>query len=145
MGGTHPTASGTGLLHVSVDPLPAGAEVRLVQVADQPGSQLNYIVDHAPIDPTQPVAIDVSQPGFVRVELYASNGTPIAFSNRIYLKSLQCDVNQDARVDIGDVQSVAGAFNLSVPPAPQAYDLHRDNIIDVRDILLASQCWLVGR
>lgn len=145
MGGTHPTAPTTGLLNVSIDPLPAGAQVRLVQVAEQPGSQLNYIVDHALIDPTQPVAIDISQPGFVRIELYTSSGTPIAFSNRIYLKSLQCDVNQDMQVDIGDVQSVAGAFNLSVPPAPQAYDLHRDNIIDIRDILLVSQCWLASR
>jgi hypothetical protein len=145
MGGAHPTASGIGLLHVSVDPLPPGAQVRLVQVADQPGSQLNYIVDHAPIDPSQPVAIDISRPGFVRVELWSVDGVPIAFSNRIYLKAVQCDVNQSAGVDIVDVQLVAGAFNQTVPPAPVAYDLLRDNRIDVRDVTLAAQCWAARR
>ena len=145
MGGTHPTAPGTGLLHVSLDPLPPGAQVRLVQVADQPGSQLRYIVDHAPIDPSQPVALDISRPGFVRVELWSVDGVPIAFSNRIYLKNVQCDVNQSAGVDIVDVQLVAGAFNQTVPPAPAVYDLQRDNRIDVRDVTLAAQCWAARR
>ncbi len=145
MGGTHPTASGTGLLSVSVDPLPPGAQVRLVQVADQPGSQLTYIVDHAPIDPSQPIALDVSRPGFVRVELWSVDGAPVAFSNRIYLKNVQCDVNQSTGVDIVDVQLVAGAFNQTVPPAPAAYDLLRDNLIDVRDVTLAAQCWAARR
>ena len=86
MGGTHPTEPGTGLLQVFVDPLPAGAEVRLVQVKDRTGNQLNYVVDHEPIDPSQPIAIDISRPGFLRVELWSSDGVPIVFSNRIYLK-----------------------------------------------------------
>jgi len=145
MGGTHLVAPGTGLLHVTVDPLPPGAQVRLVQVADQPGSQLTYIVDHAPIDPSQPIAIDISRPGFVRVELWSADGNPIAFSNRITLKNVSCDVNQSAGVDIVDVQLVAGAFNQTVPPAPAAYDLLPDNRIDVRDVTLAAQCWAARR
>lgn len=141
MGGSHPTAPGTGPLQVTVAPLPAGAQVRLVQVADQPGGQLHYVVDHQPIDPSQPVAIDISRPGFVRVELWSAAGEAIAFSNRIYLRNLQCDVTQDGAIDIADVQSVAGAFNRTVPPAPARYDLHPDGLIDVRDVLLAEQCW----
>ena len=142
MGGMHPTEAGTGLLQVVVDPMPDGAEVRLVQVEDQPGNQLSYIVDHEPIDPNQLVAIDMRRPGFVRVELWSSGGVPIAFSNRIYLKDLSCDVNKDFLVSVADVQTVAGAFNLSAPPASPAYDLRPDGIIDVRDIVLATQCWL---
>ena len=141
MGGSHPTAPGTGQLQVTVAPLPAGAQVRLVQVAQQPGNQLSYIVDHQPIDPSQPVAIDISRPGFVRVELWSALGEPVAWSNRITLRSLPCDVTQDGEIDIADVQSVAGAFNQSVPPAPARFDLHPDGRIDVQDVVLAEQCW----
>mgnify|MGYP001180965808 FL=1 len=143
MGGAHSTAPGTGQLQVTVAPLPAGAQVRLVQVAQQPGSNLSYIVDHQPIDPSQPVAIDISRPGFVRVELWSASGEPIAFSNRIYLRSLQCDVTQDGEIDVTDVQVVAGAFNQTVPPAPARYDLRPDGVIDVHDIVLAAHCWQV--
>jgi hypothetical protein len=141
MGGSHPTAPGSGQLQVTAAPLPAGAQVRLVQVAQQPGNQLTYIVDHQPIDPSQPVAIDISRPGFVRVELWSAGGEPIAFSNRITLHSLQCDVTQDGEMDVTDVQRVAGAFNQTVPPAPARYDLHPDGLIDVQDVTLAAQCW----
>jgi hypothetical protein len=81
----------------------------------------------------------------VRVELWSVDGAPVAFSNRIYLKNVQCDVNQSTGVDIVDVQLVAGAFNQTVPPAPAAYDLLRDNLIDVRDVTLAAQCWVARR
>ena len=90
-----------------------------MQVAQQPGTQLSYIVDHQPIDPSQPVAIDLSQPGFVRVEFRSVTGNgSIAFSNRIYLQHPRCDVNQDGAIDITDVQSVVGVLNQTVPPAP---------------------------
>lgn len=141
MGGSHPVMPGSGQLLVTAAGLPAGAQVRLVQVAQQPGTQLSYIVDHQPIDPSQPVAIDLSQPGFVRVELWSAGNEPIAFSNRIYLQHPRCDVNQDGAIDITDVQSVAGAFNQTVPPAPARYDLHPDGRIDVQDVTLAAQCW----
>ncbi len=141
MGGFYSIAPGSGQLQVTATPLPAGAQVKLVQVANQPGGQLNYIVDHQPIDPSQPVAIDTSRPGFVRIELWSASGEPIAFSNRIYLRSLQCDVTQDGVVNIVDMQSVAGAFNQTVPPAPERFDLHPDGVINVRDVVLAEQCW----
>jgi hypothetical protein len=59
-----------------------------------------------------------------------------------YAPAVACDVNGDAAVDIADVQAVAGAFNQTVPPAPAAYDLHPDGLIDLQDVVLAAQCWL---
>ncbi len=87
MGGTHPVQSGALPLRVIVDPLPAGAQVRLVQIALTPGRELIYIRDHEVINSGQPVMIDVSQPSFVRAELWTADNQPMAFTNRIALES----------------------------------------------------------
>jgi hypothetical protein len=130
-------------LHVILDPLPAGAQVKLVQQLLQPGTGLTYLVDHQIIDPTLPVMIDVSQPSQVRVEVWSSDGRMMAFSNRIVIRPLQCDANSSGYVDIADVQVVAGAFGQIVPPAPARYDLRPDGRIDLWDIIAAGECWLV--
>jgi hypothetical protein len=66
----------------------------------------------------------------------------MVFSNRIIIKNLQCDSNSSGQVDIADVQSVAGAFGLAVPPAPSRYDLRPDGMIDLWDVLAAGECWM---
>jgi hypothetical protein len=88
MGETAYFAGGSAPLKVIVDPLPAGAVVKLVQVISQPGDELTYVVDHQPIDMRQPAWIAVNQPGFVRVELWSARGEPLAFSNRIVIAPL---------------------------------------------------------
>jgi len=141
MGSVYPTRPGTEALHVILDPLPAGAQVKLVQQLLQPGTELVHLIDHQVIDPTLPVMIDVSQPSQVRVEVWSAGGQMMAFSNRILIQNLQCDANNDGQVNIVDVQSIAGAFGQSVPPAPTRYDLRPDGIIDLWDVLAAGECW----
>ncbi len=85
MGQTAHLPRGHALLQVLIDPLPADAVVKLVHVARQPGPELVYLIDHQPIDVTQPIRIDVNRPGFVRVELWSARGEPMAFSNRIMI------------------------------------------------------------
>jgi hypothetical protein len=143
MGSVYPARAGMQPLHVILDPLPAGAQVKLVQQLLQPGTGLTYLVDHQIIDPTLPVMIDVSQPSQVRVEVWSSDGRMMAFSNRIVIRPLQCDANSSGYVDIADVQVVAGAFGQIVPPAPARYDLRPDGRIDLWDIIAAGECWLV--
>jgi hypothetical protein len=143
MGSVYPARAGMQPLHVILDPLPAGAQVKLVQQLLQPGTQLTYLVDHQIIDPTQPVMIDVSQPSQVRVEVWSSTGQMLAFSNRIVIKPLQCDTDSSGQVNIADIQVVAGAFGQAVPPAPASYDLRPDGRIDLWDITAASECWLL--
>lgn len=86
MGDTARPSGSRAPLTVVVDPLPAGAVVKLVQVLRQPGDELTYVVDHQPIDPAQPVWIDSSRPSFVRVEVWSVAGEPLAFSNRLSLE-----------------------------------------------------------
>ncbi|HSN74023.1 MAG TPA: hypothetical protein VL334_02890, partial [Anaerolineae bacterium] len=142
MGSVYPARAGMQPLQVILDPLPAGAQVKLVQQLLQPGTQLTHLVDHQIIDPTLPVMIDVSQPSQVRVEVWSSDGRMMAFSNRITIQPLQCDTNSSGQVDIADIQVVAGAFGQTVPPAPASYDLRPDGQIDLWDITAASECWL---
>ncbi len=142
MGSVYPARPGAEALHVILDPLPAGAQVKLVQQLLQPGTELVHLIDHQVIDPTQPVMIDVSQPSQVRVEVWTADGRMMVFSNRIIIKNLQCDSNSSGQVDIADVQSVAGAFGLAVPPAPSRYDLRPDGMIDLWDVLAAGECWM---
>ncbi|HSN74722.1 MAG TPA: hypothetical protein VL334_06460, partial [Anaerolineae bacterium] len=59
MGSVYPARPGMQPLQVILDPLPAGAQVKLVQQLLQPGTQLTHLVDHQIIDPTLPVMIDV--------------------------------------------------------------------------------------
>ncbi|MER2599003.1 MAG: hypothetical protein ABTQ73_05745 [Caldilineales bacterium] len=145
MGGIYPMQPGTKPLHVTVNQLPAGAQVKLVQQALIPGTELTHLVDHLLIDPTQPILIDVSQPSQIRVEVWSATGQPIAFSNRILVKALQCDVDSNTTVDIADVQRVAGAFGQSVPPALAAYDLRPDGSINLWDVITAAECWQAYR
>lgn len=142
MGSVYPTRPGTEALHVILDPLPAGAQVKLVQQLLQPGTELVHLIDHQVIDPTLPVMIDVSQPSQVRVEVWSASNQMLAFSNRILIENLQCDANNDSQVNIVDVQTIAGAFGQSVPPAPTRYDLRPDGIIDLWDVLAAGECWM---
>lgn len=83
MGETARPPTARAPLTVVVDPLPVGAVVKLVHVLRRPGDELAYVVDHQPIDPTQPVWIDSSRPSFVRVEVWSAAGEPLAFSNRL--------------------------------------------------------------
>jgi hypothetical protein len=142
MGSVYPTRPGMQPLHITVDPLPAGAQVKLVQQRLQPGTTLIHLVDHQIVDPTQPVMIDVSQPSQVRVEVWSASNQMMAFSNRIVIQPLQCDTNNNGQLDIADVQVVAGAFGQSVPPAPARYDLRPDSVIDLWDVTAAAECWL---
>ena len=141
MGGVHRVQPGTAALFITLDPLPSGAQVKLVQYRLQPGTELSYVVDHALVDPSQPVAVDTSQPSALRVEVWSADGQPIVFSNRITINTLSCDVNQSGAVDIADVQTIAAAFGQTVPPAPAAYDLRADGRIDLGDVVIAGQCW----
>jgi hypothetical protein len=65
----------------------------------------------------------------------------MAFTNRLTLEPLSCDVNGDSAVTIADVQSVAGAFGSTAPPAPASLDLWPDGVIDLKDIMRAGDCW----
>lgn len=141
MGSVFPLTSGIQPLQITIDPLPAGAQVKLVQQLLQPGTELTYLVDHAVVDPSQPVMLDVSQPSQVRVELWSATNQPLAFSNRIIINTLQCDVNSSGAVDIADVQTVAHAFGNTVPPTSAALDLRVDGRIDLWDVLAAAECW----
>lgn len=143
MGGVHAVQPGALPLQVIVDPLPAGAQVRLVQIALVPGRELTYIVDHQVIDPSQPVLVDVSQPSFVRAELWTADNQPMVFTNRIALESLDCDVSGNG-VSIADVQAVASYFGSASPPAPASHDLWPDGQIDLKDIMRAADCWTAG-
>ena len=142
MGSVYPTRPGMQPLHITVDPLPAGAQVKLVQQRLQPGNTLIHLVDHQIVDPAQPVMIDVSQPSQVRVEVWSANGQMMAFSNRILIQPLTCDTNANSQIEIADVQVVAGAFGQTVPPAPARYDLRPDGRIDLWDVTAAAECWL---
>lgn len=144
MGGTHPVRSGTAPLTITLNPRPANAQVRLLQYRIIPGRELSFMVDNQVVDPAQPVMIDVSEPSIVRVEVWGADGEPIVLSNQIYIRNLQCDVNNSGRADVADVQLVAAQFNNRVPPVPVRYDLHPDGIIDVRDIIAAGTCWHAG-
>ena len=141
MGGTYPSHPGTAPLQIFLNPLPPGAQVKLVQYRWIPARDLSYIVDHQVVDPTQPVMVDVSEPSILRVEVWSADNQPIALSNRIYIPSLQCDVNGNGQTNIADLQSVAGAFGRTVPPAPVAYDLQKNGQIDLWDIMTAAECW----
>ncbi|MFZ2360169.1 MAG: hypothetical protein WA040_12575 [Anaerolineae bacterium] len=143
MGSVYPARAGMQPLQVILNPLPAGAQVKLVQQLLQPGTELTHLVDHQIIVPTAPVMIDVSQPSQVRVEVWSSSGQMLAFSNRIVIQPLQCDTDSSGQVNIADVQVVAAAFGQTVPPAPARYDLRPDGRIDLWDITAASECWLV--
>jgi len=85
----------------------------------------------------------VSEPSILRVEVWSADNQPMALSNRIYIKNMQCDVNNSGQMTIADVQSVAGAFGQTVPPAPLAYDLQVDGRIDLWDIIAAGECWTI--
>ena len=141
MGGTYPSHPGTAPLQIFLNPIPPGAQVKLVQYRLIPGRDLSAIVDHQVVDPTQPVMVDVSEPSILRVEVWSSANQPLAFSNHITIPSLQCDVNGNGQTNIADLQSVAGAFGRTVPPAPVAYDLQKNGQIDLWDILTAAECW----
>lgn len=141
MGGTYPSHPGTAPLQITVNPLPAGAQVRLVQYRWIPARTLSYIVDHQVVDPSQPVMVDVGEPSILRVEVWSANNQPLALSNHIFIPSLQCDVNGNGQTNIADLQTVAGAFGQAVPPAPTAYDLAKNGQIDLWDILVAAECW----
>ncbi len=145
MGSVYPAHAGMKPLHITLDPLPAGAQVKLVQQLLQPGNELVHLIDHQVVDPTQPVMIDVSQPSQVRVEVWTADGRPMVFSNRITIKELACDINNSGHVDIADVQTVASAFGQTAPPAPARYDLRADGQIDLWDVIAAGQCWLAAR
>lgn len=142
VGGVYPVRPGMQPLSITLDPLPPGAQVKLVQMQLQPGTQLTYLVDHQVVDPTQPVLIDVSQPSLVRVEVWSADGQPMVFSNHITVQTLACDVNSSGQTDIVDVQLVAKDFGRSVPPAPTRYDLRRDGRIDLWDVMAVGECWL---
>jgi hypothetical protein len=142
MGSVYPARPGVAPLHVTLDPLPAGAQVKLVQQLLQPGNELVHLVDHQVIDPTQPVMIDVSQPSQVRVEVWTADGRMMVFSNRITIQHMQCDMDSSGLIDIVDVQVVAAAFGQNVPPAPTRYDLRADGRIDLWDVMAAGECWL---
>lgn len=141
MGGTYPSHPGTAPLQIFLNPLPPGAQVKLVQYRLIPGRDLSAIVDHQGVDPTQPVMVDVSEPSILRVEVWSSTNQPLAFSNHITIPSLQCDVNGNGQTNIVDLQSVAAAFGRTVPPAPAAYDLQKNGQIDLWDIMTAAECW----
>lgn len=145
MGGVHPVQEGVLPLRVIVDPLPAGAQIKLVQVALTPGRELTYIRDHEVIDPSQPVMIDVSQPSFVRAEMWTANNQPIVFTNRIALEPLVCDVNSDQRMSIADVQAVSAKFGENVLPQFANLDLWPDGVIDLKDIMRIADCWSANR
>ena len=57
MGGTYPSHPGTAPLEIFLNPLPPGAQVKLVQYRLMPGRDLSAIVDHQVVDPTQPVMV----------------------------------------------------------------------------------------
>ena len=141
MGGVHAVQAGTLPLRVIVDPLPAGAQVKLVQIALTPARELTYIIDHQIIDPSQPVMIDVSQPSFVRAEMWTTDNQPMVFTNRIALEPLACDVNADQQVSVADVQMVSANFGGTVPPVSATFDLWPDGVIDLKDAMRAADCW----
>lgn len=141
MGGVHPVQPGTLPLQIIVDPLPPGAQVKLVQIALTPARDLTYIIDHQIIDPSQPVMIDVSQPSFVRAEMWTADNQPMVFTNRITLESLNCDVNADQLISIADVQMVTAQFGGTAPPVAAELDLWPDGVIDLKDIMRAADCW----
>lgn len=141
MGGTYPMHAGTAQLNIIVDPLPPGAQVKLVQYRDIPARDLSYMVDHEIVDPAQPITVDVSEASMLRVEVWTQDGQLAVLSNRIYVRDVNCDVNGSGSVTIADIQSVSAVIDASVPPAPAAADLHTDGIIDIRDIIAAGACW----
>jgi hypothetical protein len=141
MGGSYPVHSGYAPLNIILNPLPANAQVKLVQYRALPARELSFMVDHQIVDPSQPIMVDVSEPSMLRVEVWSQSGQPIVFSNRIYIRGFNCDVNNSGGVDIVDTQLVASSFNLTTPPVPVGYDLHADGVIDVRDIVAAATCW----
>lgn len=141
MGGVYPSHPGAAPLQIIADSLPAGAQVKLVQYRWIAARDLSPIVDHQVVDPAHPVMVDVSQPSILRVEAWSADNQPLALSNHIYILDLQCDVNGNGQTDIADVQSVAGAFGQTVPPAPASYDLQESGRIDLWDILAVAECW----
>ena len=84
MGGTYPSHPGTAPLQITLNPLPPGAQVKLVQYRWIPARDLSYIVDHQVVDPTQPVMVDVSEPSILRVEVWSS-GQPAASPQQSHL------------------------------------------------------------
>lgn len=141
MGGTYPVHAGTAPLSIILDPLPANAQVKLVQYRMSPGRELSFVVNGQVIDPTQVTAVAVDEPSVLRVEVWGGDGEPIVLSNQIFIRPIQCDVNGSGQVTVSDVQSVASRLNMAVPPAPASYDLHPDGLIDTRDLVAAGACW----
>ncbi len=72
------------LIHVE-DPDPSWT---FLLVQGKAGDDIDYLRDHEPVDPSEPIPIDTASSGFVRIEIWNSDDEPVAFSNPIYLARL---------------------------------------------------------
>jgi len=76
-----------GRLYLEMEPMREDDHVFLVQAVLKKGlDDPDYLVYHRRIDPNQPVSIDLSQPSFVRVEVYSGKRLPVVFSNPIVIR-----------------------------------------------------------
>ncbi len=86
MGETLSPASAKGMLTIQMEPKHPEDHVFLVQVKSRTWMELNYVTYHRRVNPYEPIPIDLSESGFLRIEVYNGGRVPVVFSNPIYIK-----------------------------------------------------------
>ena len=81
-------------LRIDLNPWPGDFEVRLVQGLIEPSQTVHYLHQGTPVTRNRTIAIDVSRPSFVRLEVYEhpwlGKRRPVLFSNPVvFLESLE--------------------------------------------------------
>jgi hypothetical protein len=86
MGEVLTTAARKGFLMIEMEPKHPADHVFLVQAKAKPGLQLDYLSYHRRVNPYEPIPVDLSEPCFLRVEVYSGGRLPVVFSNPIIVK-----------------------------------------------------------